>query len=105
MAIEKSKLDELRAQHGEVFEVNVGGMDIVFRPASEPEYFKCLSDGAKDPKLAPKAVYDLAHKCVVHPPLSEFGALVARRPGVALKVGNEVLRVANGEEAELAGKA
>lgn len=103
--IDESKIEELKAKHGEIFTMEICGTGVAFRLPTEPEYFKCLGEGAKNPAAAPKQVYDLAHKCVVYPSSAEFGALCSRRAGVGLKVGNEILKIAGGEETELAKKA
>lgn len=103
--IDEAKLTELRAKHGEVFVTKQGGVLIAFRCATEPEYFRTLGASQKDAGTGPKAIADLASRCVVYPELTAFAEIVRRRPGIALKVGAEILKVANGDEADLAGKA
>lgn len=105
MATEKETLDALRAQHGEVFETTIGRHDFVFRRATEIEYFKCIGASAKDQSQAPRALYTLAHSCVVHPSMDAFSAIVTKAPGVGVKLGTEILKIAQGDDEDLAGKA
>lgn len=97
-------MEKLRGQHGEVIECAVGPYAFAFKPANEIQYMRCLSTAMSDAKSRPKAMVRLAFDCVVYPEANAFAALNERRPGVAIKLGDKIIAVANGNEDDVAGK-
>lgn len=104
-SIDEATLKELQDKHGEVFVTDVAGREFVFRRATEIEYFRCLGAASKDQAQVPRAMHKLAHDCVIYPEMTAFSAIVTKAPGIALRIATEIMKVANGEETDLAGKA
>jgi hypothetical protein len=106
--LDEEKLAELKKKHVEVYVVSLGEHDYAFRPATAPEYDRAASaEGA----MQKKAVARLAYDTLVFPSLDAFNAIVdggasqGPRPGVPLRIGMEVMKVANELETDLARKA
>lgn len=97
-------VEKLKAEHGEVWSIEVGGEHICFRCPESKEadyYIGKLSDSRKD--IGPLS-RKLASEVVVHPSKEAFGALVKKRGGIALSVANEAIAVYMGKGEEDAKK-
>lgn len=100
--------EELKSKHAEVFSrefEDVGGKQVVvyFRCATRPENdrFNAKAFDDKNPKRQAEGMAELGRACILHPPGSERDALIDRRPGIALVIAGEAVRIAAGQGAEL----
>ncbi len=102
--MDDTTLDKLRAEHGDVWLLELGTDQVAFRCPSRAEYKRFLARVSDDRKALPEAQEELARAVVVAPDRPAFGALLDRRPGIAAKVVVDALKVAAAEEAETAKK-
>lgn len=101
MALEQKLIDELKAQHGSAYVIEVPetkydpAVDIVVKrpPRGEWKRFRAMLF-ADDQKS--EALETLAKACVLHPPAAEFAALLADRPALAEKIGSVLTELAGG---------
>jgi hypothetical protein len=70
-----------RAEHGDVWLLDVGSDQVAFRCPSRAEYKRFLSRVSDERKALPDAQEELARAVVVAPDRATFGALLDRRPG------------------------
>ncbi len=97
-------LDKLRAEHGDVWLLDLGNDQVAFRCPNRAEYKRFLARVSDDRKALPDAQEELARAVVVLPDRAAFSALLDKRPGIASKVVADALKVAGAEEAENAKK-
>lgn len=88
----EDKLQQLRAEHGEVYELEAGEHTIYVRMPTGPEFDRFQATAA-DQKMAARATAQLVRDVMLDPPKDEWAAIVAKRPGLPLAIGNAVLRL------------
>jgi len=97
MRPDDSTIQRLKAEHGEVYLVESGGVAVVVRPPRSPEY-KRFRSLVMDEKRRPDALERLTRDCVVWPDPEELDALLERRPALAEVVGGKLLELAGAAE-------
>jgi hypothetical protein len=78
--------------------------DVLFKVPDERQFHRATGKVAEDKSKAPQALKELALAIVVHPDLDSFRAMLAKFPGIAMKVANDAMAVASLEEADFAKK-
>jgi hypothetical protein len=92
--IDETKIEELRAQHGEVHILTADDQHtIVVRCPTAPEFERFEAHFA-DEKKAARALGQLVRDVVVWPSRDEYDEMLARRPGLRLAYAKDVLRIA-----------
>lgn len=97
----------LKAKHGEVYEAkfkDVGGVEVsvYFRELRGVEYNRFLDKTMdKDPKRMAGGIREVGRCVIVHPAGDALESLLDRRPGILSKVADDVLKIAQGEAADL----
>jgi hypothetical protein len=97
-------IDKLKAEHGEVFLVDVCLTMVAFKRCSRGEY-KRFRAAVTDERKKADALETLARACVVYPEPKEFDQFLDKYPAAADVIGSKVLEVAGAVEAEAAKKA
>lgn len=100
----KSKFDpalveQLRAKHGELFELTEGGETVLVKRPSRADYRKFRHDRMDD-KRREFAAEELFEACLVHPELDEFDAVLDRKPALADLFGHVISEIAGGTDPE-----
>jgi hypothetical protein len=98
VGIPQETLAALHTEHGEVWTYESESATVAFRCPTGPEWKRFVSTSARDQKMAPEALERLAASCIVWPSPEQYAALVDRRPGLALSVGDEVAKVARDKD-------
>lgn len=97
-------LDKLRETHGEVYVLEVLEHRVAVRMPTEAEFDAFMAAATDKAKVA-SAGKILFRRCCVHPSRAEVDAMLARKPGLGVTLGNKVAELAGlGAEVEL-GKA
>ena len=98
---DRHKLAELFTREFE----DVGGkiVKVYFRCATPAENhaFNAKAFDDKNPKRQAEGMTELGQRCFVHAEGVEKEALFGRRPGIALVIAGEAVRIAAGQGAEL----
>lgn len=98
-AIEKRNrlVEELKREHGEVFEISACGYEFVVRVPTEAECDRFNDSAAKEraaKSSGTRALGQLVRDVIVHPTSAECDAIFARRPMLPTTLGNEVVKIA-----------
>ena len=94
-------IQRLKAEHGELYELEVRGYAVLFRPPRRAEYrrFRAL---ALDEQKRAEALERLTRDCVVWPTPEEFDALLERLPALGEVIGAKLVELAGAmEEVEI----
>lgn len=104
--MEQAKLDELKAEHGEVYVLTDDDdeIEIVVRMPTRAE-FERFGAMAEDAKKGVRAMAQFVTDCLVHPSRDELKALFDRLPGLPLSFGKELTRLAGAGRTVQAKKA
>lgn len=97
--IDKALLEQLRAQHGDVFELTEGGETVVVKRPSRGDYRRFRQDRQDDKRRA-MALETLFEACLVHPELDALEPVLDRKPALADVFGGRLLEIASGETPE-----
>lgn len=94
-------IERLRAEHGEIYQLEAAGEAVIARPPTRAEYRRFRAK-VLDEKGREAALETLTRACVVWPDTSAFDALLERKPALAEVFGAKLLELAGAvEEAEL----
>ncbi len=88
----EEKLQQLRAEHGDIYELEAGEHTVYVRMPTSPEFDRFQATAA-DQKMAAKATAQLVRDCLIHPSKDEWAAIVAKKPGMPLAIGSAVLKL------------
>jgi hypothetical protein len=86
-------IDELKAEHGEISQIDGIEHDVVIKAPSRQQYTRFM-EAAQEPKRRDKAQDTLLIDCVVFPDASAFASLLDEKPGYRETVTSVVLEVA-----------
>jgi hypothetical protein len=92
--VEEAKLEELKAEHGEVHVLTAGGNVVVIKRPTKPMIERWQDACTTDKKRGPKATATLVRECVVHPAPSVYDAMIEERPLLPMTFGEKVLEIA-----------
>jgi hypothetical protein len=97
--IDAKRLDELRAEHGEVFAFHEGGESVACKRPTRAQYKRFRKERLDDRK-ASEALETLFEGCLVFPPFEEFEAVLERKPALADVFGGLLVAAAGGDDPE-----
>lgn len=92
MAIEQSKIDELRAEHGEIVVIGANGFDIVLAKTEIRAKYKRFKTMVMDEKKRVNAAEQLARDLLVYPSLAAFEEILDGFPAMAEILGAEATK-------------
>jgi hypothetical protein len=78
--------------------------DVLFRCPNQHEFAECIGKSAENKKKSPEAMQRLAFQVVRFPSVESFRSMIAKRPGLALKIANDALAIASEEDPDFAKK-
>jgi hypothetical protein len=81
-----------------------GDIDVLFKAPDERLYHRAVGKVSEEKGKAPQALKELALAIVVYPDLESFRTIVAKYPGLAMKVANDAMNIASLEEAAFSRK-
>ena len=96
-------IEKLKAEHGEIYAVEVGGITLIVRPPTRAAFRRFFDQAGKESSGVSRyaATENLLLDCVVWPPAPEFGELLERKPGLVATVANYLVELAGAaQEAE-----
>jgi hypothetical protein len=102
MPIDKSIIEGLKAEHGDVYLLEAKEESVVVTVPTRPQYRRFIEAAGKDNKR-PHAMETLCRECVVYPNAETFDALLEKKPGLAATFSAKLLELA-GVEDEAAAK-
>ena len=88
------KIDELKAEHGDVAEVKIAGSDYYFRMPTLPEYQRCMDGLAKDKGAGVPSLRELLMQCSVG---DDVDSAIASLPAAITPIGNAILEMGGSE--------
>ncbi len=88
-----------------LYHLEAGEFDVLFKAPDERLYHRAVGKVSEEKGKAPQALKELALAVVVHPDLDAFRAILAKFPGLAMKVANDAMAIASLEEATFSRKA
>lgn len=97
--IDEKKVEDLRAEHGDVFVLEEGGESVVCKRPTRAQY-KRFRKERMDSRRNAEALETLFLGCLVYPPADEFEATLELKPALADVFGGMLLDVAGGEDPE-----
>src|SRR6476619_2626620 len=95
MAIEETKLADLKQKHGNVWTLKRGEFDIAFRKPTQMEYREYSMAIATDRSNLFDASQRIAQSCIVYPDTKAAEALLNDYPGLVLDLGGVVSVIAS----------
>ena len=101
--MDQAVIDELKAKHGELTQVDVGEQEFIVRGPTKAEYAAFRAMIFDESKRA-YATEDLVRACIVYPERKAFEALLAHRPALPEVLSEHVLTLAKGAETVKAKK-
>jgi len=96
---DEAKVQKLRAEHGEVFELTEGGETILARRPTRADWRKFKAARADDKKKI-VALEEVFEACLLLPELDEFDRVLERKPALADTFGQLLIEIAAGEDPE-----
>ncbi len=91
--MDASKLDDLRAKHGDVAVLSAEGYEVAVKRPGRAEYGKWRKRSG-DPATRPEATEVLFRDCCVDPEPAAVGAMLDKRPALGDVFGAECLKLA-----------
>jgi len=95
--LDPKKIAELKQEHGDVYSLTVGGSEFVVKAPGDGEWYRFL-DLSSEAKKRTRALRLLVESCLLHPSKDEFESLLAKRPAIAMTLGNKLCELAGLEE-------
>lgn len=92
--MDESPIEALKREHGEVYVISAAGCEIAVRMPTVHEFERFQDSIASDKKKGTRALAQLVRDCLVFPSREEYDAIVARRPGLPVSFGSEVVKIA-----------
>ncbi len=89
-----SKLDELKAEHGSVADVELAGTAYYFRQPTLPEYQRCMDGMAKDKGAGVASLKELLFACSVG---DDVTSAIGAMPAAITPIGNAILEMGGSE--------
>lgn len=97
---------DLRRRHPgiELWWMPCGDQDVLFTSPGEHEFAECIGTSVDKKKKTADALRRLAFQVVKHPDAKALRAIFEKRPGFAVKLGNDALAAASDEDPDFAKK-
>lgn len=90
-------IEELKAEHGEIYLLQTAGVAVVVKPPSKPAMKRFTANAAKEEKRY-EALESLLRDAVVWPDQRELSLLIDRKPGVVAPFGEKLAELAGAVE-------
>lgn len=93
MAIEQKRIDELKAQHGEIHLLTFDAVQVIVRPPGRAQWkrFRALTT---DEKRRPDALETLFRDCLLFPAAADLEATLDRYPALGETFGAQLVELA-----------
>ncbi len=89
-----NKIDELKAEHGQIAAVALSGSTYYFRKPSLPEYQRCMDGMARDKGAGVPSLRELLMSCSVG---DDVDAAISNLPAAITQIGNAILEMGGSE--------